>query len=264
MTLKRENLILFFMTLLLGSCQSGSGNYPPITLVVVEPTPYLESTGGRGTFSPYNANSVAPEAILEEVGYFATGGPTTCFTASEPQVQDMPENVVWFQTFALITCGWTDGEEVNVTLIDPSGNSVSERSVARMDTMDISPGVMYFITPSSVGQYQFIFEGDSTTLNITIPVYKPFSPRMYVSNDKNQVVLYSLSSKKNISLFAYSTDTVAGKLNFSAWQKFQADTDGTLVIDIPDSNFTYFAVGDVTGYLQEAGSNPRLDGSSLR
>jgi hypothetical protein len=135
---------------------------------------------GSGHFSLDSANSVGPDSVLEEVAYFATGGPDACFEASEPEVQGLPETVEWVQNFALITCGWEEGEEVNVTIISPDGSLFSEKNIAGMQGMDLSPSVMYFITSSAVGQYQFIFEGQNTTLNITLPVYKPLFPRMHV------------------------------------------------------------------------------------
>lgn len=273
MSQKIRYTALLLTTILLVSCEvtftsttSAGGDPTPVSFapfVTEPPIPPAES-GGSGSFSPANANSVAPDSVLEEVAYFAAGGDESCLAAGEPEPQGVPENVEWVQSFVLITCGWNEGEEVAITFIDPSGNSTSQRTIARTGSLDLSPSIIYFITPSSVGQYQYIFDGENTVLTVTVPVYKPFTPRMYVWSDNNKVVLYSLKPNENVRLLAYSVDSAAGTIKLEGWEEFQADSDGTLVVNIPDTFFVYFAIGENSGYLKDQNSNLRLDGSILR
>lgn len=66
-----------------------------------------------------------------------------------------------------------------------------------------------------------------------------------------RVDAYSLESNENVMLFAYSVDGAAGTINLEGWEEFQADSDGTLIVDISDTSLVYYAVGEVSGYLQD-------------
>jgi hypothetical protein len=65
-------------------------------------------------------------------------------------------------------------------------------------------------------------------------------------------------------LRAYSVNGAARTINLEGWKEFQADSDGTLIVDIPDTFLVYFAIGEVSGYLRDEDTKLHIDGSILR
>lgn len=230
-------------------------------------------------FSLQEADSVVPEDILDEVVYFTTGGggPPACdefdrialnrnlSTSLVVEVGDRVE----FET-----CGWQVDELVSTTMLFPGGDPITETNLARNPGGAFGYGVTEFQYDvelnAPVGEYHFIAEGVSQTLEAFVVVVPARGPRIMIDRepeeqetsgrDLTHVYLFGFQPHENVRVFAYEAVDISGAHQLKGWKSYQADTTGSLTIVVnastlplgPDSElaYAYEAVGENSGQAQ--------------
>jgi hypothetical protein len=234
-----------------------------LVFVACEPTPTppppkpVANQGGSTTsteteFDPSNANQVPPEDVLGEVTYFSGGGwGSVCEGATNPTLVILPSSSTtheWMASIYFESCGWKSDETVTVTVIFPDSSRMSEDLTAGGGT------ILYEIKPTRSmppGKYTIRVEGVSGHVEDTTTVIVPSPPRMY-SIEENWLVLYNFSPNEEIRLFAYEPGA-SDTMHLTGWKQYRADSSGKLEIQIPGKGAVYYAVGDISGLVNDSG-----------
>lgn len=250
---------------------------PPSPQTVPEDVPAGDDDEEEGmsvpveTFSISPYHQTTPEDLLQEVMFFGAGGwggPECYASLQHPTViwpldyqQDRPLELVWGVVSAY-TCGWQPNELVHVTMEFPDGRSISQdvRATMQLEGLWEGYGVAFdYVTGLNdpPGLYTVVFEGNSGVVEYSRHVIEPSGPRLLWDwdenlNDNGELFLYNFEPNEFIRLCAYKRhDKWSSDGVLVAWQEFQVDSNGQLVVRSQPSNSLniggYAAVGNISG-----------------
>lgn len=246
--------IISFLAILLFACTSAPETAKsPLVNKSSPPTKTSDNNNTSiKTFSLQNANKITPDDILEEVSFGGQGGGGYCINQTKLGIDKNSSNVVdWLSHIELIACGWEEGEQIQISIRFPDGNTTSKTVQAKTDWHSTVPYVDADYNPtidSVPGLYIFTFRGNNHTIEYKIDVTIPNEPRIYYLNDIQAFYIYGLAPQENIRFFLYTFD--GSSLRLTAWQYYAVDSQGHLIIKTPEeSSEHFFAIGDVTGVI---------------
>lgn len=223
-------------------------------------TPTETPDPSRGSFSNSSWSTSPPDDVLEQLAYPAIGGgggdgEDLCFeTYASPTIKSLSsENIELFSGSTIILCGWSRNGEVTMTQIDPHGQTTQET-----ETADTSGGVMFIFETTfgdPHGDYELVFSGDRGELSTSISVYEPDRPLLIELEKERLFLVYNFVPRERIRFFVY-THTDRGTRELFAWQAFQVDPEGKMLIemDLPHAGqgsqffgyYSYFVIGEET------------------
>jgi len=204
----------------------------------------------NGSFFLDDVNKVPPAEILEEIAFFGTGGDVSCEPDSNLSIFGS-EKVEAYEKALVHACGWEMNERIALQIREPDGNIKNDEIVARAYYEGQSdPTVRFYLYFTQEGKHVVTLTGNSGSLSISVQVSRPSDPRMYMVEER-QIVFYNLQPSETISLYAYRPNRPTSKVKFVGWKRYQADQDGGLVIAIDDPSLFYYAMGEVSGYLED-------------
>lgn len=218
-------------------------------------------------FSIQEVNKIAPDDVLKEISFSATGGHdgSICDTAkiySKPTLEYAPVKAEWLDPFGIgiIICGWRADEIVSLTMTFPDGSILNEKLKAAYDDTEGTAYTFYSNPIPSVndqiGIYSFLFEGESGKVSHSINVYISTEPRLYPLYDKETLIvtaffLYGYSPNERVRFVFYGWSSESGRFDIyslTAWNDYRVDSKGQLIIKITDEFGGYYvAVGDISG-----------------
>lgn len=239
-------------------------------------TTYIHLEKPAEKFSISTSNHTTPEDILREVRF--TGEPggggfgpeKPCkstsltivnFLSSDESFYHYKEDIKileWQEQTYLLTCGWQPNESVRLTIQSSDNKLILE------DSLQSSSGgwLSYAYSPdfnTAPGLYTLSFDGDKEKIQQSINITRPTGPRVYRHEDK--LILYNFQPKEQVRILVYyDTLTLPGNdLGFLeygirsliAWQEFQVDIDGQLIIQLGDdttsNDINVVVAGDLSG-----------------
>ena len=229
-------------------------------------------SGGGETVTPVEAFSVssahqtAPEDVLREIAFYgAGGGGGLCDgvgfcdqSYQAPTVVALSEQVGLGDPMGIAACGWQPDERVRVTVRLPGGEEFAQ-DVQAVEEL----GTYYACFEYSaalddpVGSYTFILEGESGTVQQSVRVTEPLSPR--VQRDGDRLLLCAFEPNERVRLLAYERagyepGVMLGEVGVLAgWGEYRVDASGRLAIQV-EGDYTYAIVGDVSGEVLPYGT----------
>lgn len=239
---------------------SGEGGFP-----VLETTPPLPDVQvlipPAEVFSPETIDRVSPDEILEEVSYYPGGGVVTC----SETVLDRPKfyvlapeaiEVDWMGTFSVFVCGWKPDEAVALSITYPDTTVETKILVAQpWDTL-VNYAIVYDFPLDlnlQAGDYHIVFEGESGTFEQIYRVGLSPTPHLYSisHNNSKYLVLYGFAPDESIRILSYQTISEE-RWGFVGWKAYQVNQDGRLLIEIVDGGSYFFALGNVSGLIEDS------------
>lgn len=214
------------------------------------------------TFSTETMNTVLPEDIILETGFFGGlgGFDDTCekLDHKEPnflQNYHGMENSI-FETMEQIStdvCGLHSNETVKISVYLPDG-SIRNYSLTATNSKDKNgetKGILSFLyTPilgEPFGTYRFVFSGDKWRLERTVNIIDADGPRLYRHEDK--IILYKFEPFEKVRLLAYlPVSPIPPQHALVGWKEYMVDGDGRIVI-IPSEDAYFVTVGEISGQV---------------
>lgn len=235
--------------------QSGSsGNNNPSTGNSSQTNNSGNGSSSIQDFSIQDSNRTQPNDVINEVVYLGRGGGGLQFCLkggySYPELDEQGSSTKsdWLDTMYIVTCGWKNGEQIDVSIESPNGNMSSKIISAQTDFYSSIPYAYIDYQPpfdSVPGQYTFSFRGESGSVKHTVYETVPGDPRMYFLNDIRSYYIYGVNPQERVRFFLYASGNNA--YQFTAWQYFNADNQGHLIISVDPSAGEYYAIGDSSG-----------------
>lgn len=230
------------------------------------------------TFSLQNSQRTTPEDVLRELSYSGGfgGGGSPCdgktFDAPTILLSSTEGGVEWLQRAGALTCGWRIDEPVQVVFRLPNEASIINETINAYGNGEIE--FSYEIPLNfQPGQYELKFIGEQTTLDVPIEVIFPQEARLYFVD--NQLIFYNFSPDERVRILAYEPKSYdsfdedywnAGYTELIAWDEYQVDQDGQLIIDVSDiqnETIDFIILGDASGEFQAKRPGSLLYGSAL-
>ena len=209
-------------------------------------------------FDSAEENRIIPEDVLEEISYFAGGGPggTYCDRpyATTTIEYDPPDSELMQET-EMVTCGWASKQDLIGEIIYPDGKTVINTLIADAEGVGILSFTPFLSDPEGI--YEFKISGNGIILKSNAYFRKPIVPRMYILPD-NQLLLNNFSPGERVRLFMYACIERSRydiTCDFEAWGEYIIPNDGNLLINITD-NTKYYRV--VTSSGIEIDTNPLI------
>lgn len=220
------------------------GTYSQIIFVNPTHQPPIEE------FSP--SNHTLPEDVLEEVQIsFGGGGAHPCWSGEEYQgptlLTDLAESEIELkQTLRIYTCGWEPDERVITTLKFPDGRSISQTQWADPILYNIDFEYKTGLS-DPLGEYILTFEGKTELIEHSFLLKEVQGARLY-DEDDGTLFLYNFQPNEQVRLIAYERSSDSpGMGKFAAWQEFQVDQLGQLIIQVDALYSKYGVIGAVSG-----------------
>ena len=213
-------------------------------------SPSANSSGGTEnnlpptqSFSIQDANTTTPADVIEEISYGGRGGGVCSGLEKYPTLENDVSSADWLSDISILTCGWANGEQVEITVETPTGDISNQtvRAESSSAYIDYQTSI-----DSPVGNYTFTFSGNSGKLQQTIDVSTTNGPRMYHVDNIQSYYLYGFSQHEHIRFFSYIPSENA-KLSLNGWQDYNVDENGNLLIKAPTTDGFYTAIGDISG-----------------
>lgn len=209
------------------------------------------------TFSLENLNTVLPEDVIQEVGYF--GGMGGCgrfcncmsknFTGPEVFLEKDAAEVMG--NLGIEICGLSADEIVTVGITRPDGvqtKSQAGKLNSGYADMDISSAFFEYI-PSlgdPFGSYLFTFSGNGWIIEKHVDVLDVQTPHLFNDPEKNLLILRKFKPNENVRVFAYGSGDTGNKL--IGWKSFQTDENGNREIQ-NSLDAKFIAVGEESGQV---------------
>lgn len=210
------------------------------------------------------ADLVPPENILEEVSYYPAGGVVSCpeeyfdspvFFKLAPDVIE----IKWLSPIRILSCGWKENELVTLTIINPDTTTRTEilyssKYETRGD--NIYYAIYYELLTSTnmqIGDYRFLFSGQSGEYEQIYRVYLPSTPHVYsvYEDSKWYIVLFGFAPYEKVQLFNYEYVSDE-KFHFTGWKNFIVDQKGRLLLELYNTGPIFFAYGEFSGLIQDS------------
>ena len=135
---------------------------------------------------------------------------------------------------SIVTCGWMDEEQLNVTLAYPNSKVVRNQIITK------DGYTSYRFTPlweDPTGIYHITFRGLSGTAIAEVNIFRPIMPRAIVFS-KRKLFLYHFYPNENVRLVAYK-NCEGPSVCLEAWQTYQVDAKGNLSLSLGADLDTY-------------------------
>lgn len=269
--MKTKKLGLFALGILLITSACFLGGKPTeAPLPPLPPAPPTDApTGGsgQGDFRLNSANPVLPDSVLDEVAYFSQGGDGSClFTPpGKLEMDQPPQSAELYESLAISSCGWNPGDLVTVTVTDPVG-MVTQKQQEANQGMGESAWAAAWLYPTLPGEYMFSFQGPGGQVDFRLPVFVADGPRLFSMRNDNVLMLYHLQPNERVTILAYQPkqEGIEDLISFVGSQDFYADDKGFLVVRIPNDFLLYFAIGEVSGNLEDSNGFMPLRGSIFK
>jgi hypothetical protein len=203
------------------------------------------------TFSQDRINTMMPEEILREVGYYASGGGRNCEnTFTFPTIQSDPIDSELMKENSLITCGWKVGQELSGVVTYPTGEEIYQSIIVD----EFGGGYLNFrpLISDPEGVYEFKVIGNGVVLDSNAYYRKPIVPGLYELNN-SQLLFNNFQPNEIVRLFMFScndkqrTDAFCFHWIFAGWQEYKMDELGNLIVNGP-VNENYFVVISSYGF----------------
>lgn len=267
---------------------------PTETLSPAQPTvPQPTVTPAPVPISKDGLSGVSSSDVIRELTLFVGGAgageppcneqyPRPGFILPISMIEKMGE-------ISLTTCGWQDGEPVQITVTDPNGTLRDlgvQKSVIDPNKQDISSGVTFqFRTwpEDPAGIYIFTLQGTSGAAQAMVEITAPVGPRIYLltpeeyasytkkSTQTPTVLLFGFAPGEKLELLVYrgtlsSTDQIP-VYNLLGQSRLEAGSDGKLLIPtelvatgleaqtgLPD--YLFAAIGEQSGVVHQYSIRP--------
>lgn len=198
-------------------------------------------------------NPVPPDDIIQEIGFFGGlgGGGSLCdmYDYQSPTFAyfaDRPYE--WMHDVSVTICGLTVGEEVQIVVILPNGETVRDTAIVRQTESEDVGELSYDYMPlvyDPVGDYTVTFTGNTWVLEYPFIVIEPSDARLYLHESK--LLLINFSPNEIVRLFVYGTPN-SNNSKLIGWKEFQVNDGGDLVLNIEDRD-SYVVIGELSGQL---------------
>ena len=212
------------------------------------------------TFSLQNANKIAPDDVLKEVSFGGRGaGECTEQDYSTPGFESNhyspnPDMVDWLDSIHILSCGWQDGEQVDITITTPDNKDITQIQQAKPSGLSHNISLVYVDYQTTIdspdGVYTFTFRGNSSQLKKEVTVSRDNGPRMYYIGSLQSFYLYGFAPNEHIRLFLYRS---ADNYTLAAWQSYTVNAYGALLIkvgsEVDPSRDLSIVLGDVSGQV---------------
>ena len=204
-----------------------------------------------------NMNTVLPDDIIQEIGYF--GGMGGCgrfcncmsknFTGPEVFLEKDAAEVM--SNLGIEICGLSADETVIVGITRPDGVQI-ESQARKLNSgytdIDVSSAVFEYI-PSlgdPLGSYLFTFSGNGWIIEKRVDILDVQTPHLFNDPEKNLLILRKFKPNENVRVFAYGVGDTGNKL--IGWESFHTDENGNREIrNSLDAKF--IAVGEDSGQV---------------
>jgi hypothetical protein len=211
------------------------------------------------SFSMSSAQQTAPEDVLREIAFYgAGGGAGVCDVVGicdqsyqAPTVVALSEQVGLGDPMGIVACGWQPGERVRATVRLPGGEEFARDVQAVEELGTYYACFEYSAAPDDpLGSYTFILEGESGTVQGSVQVTEPLSPRL--KRDGDRLLLWAFEPGERVRLLAYERagyepGVLLDEVGVLAgWQEYRVDAGGRLAIQV-EGDYAYAIVGDVSG-----------------
>lgn len=208
--------------------------------------------------SSYNT---APGDILEEIEYFVPGGEGyPCIgDFDRPKLITERNGVILGHSTIFVTCGWEQKEIVHLTLTFPNGQTKTEQIVPGQNVNTYAAYFSLLLTPlDPIGVYHYTFEGSSGNVSGSFEAKPADEPMLYILDD-NDLLLHKFAPGEDVNLFVYERkDITTNNFKLIAWDKFQTNANGQLIIHTPtNQKYLFVAIGETSGQV------PSLHGTSI-
>lgn len=198
-------------------------------------------------------NLVPPDDIIQEIGFFGGlgGAGSVCdmYDYQSPTfyyLADRPYE--WMHNVSVTICGLTVGEEVQIVVDLPNGETVKDTAVVHQTESDNIGELFYDYVPlvyDPVGKYTITFTGNTWVLEYPFMVIEPPDARLYLY--EAQLLLINFSPNETVRLFVYSTSN-SSNLKLVGWKEFQVNDGGDLILNIENRD-SYVVIGEFSGQL---------------
>jgi len=182
-----------------------------------------------------NMNTVLPDDIIQEIGYF--GGMGGCgrfcncmsknFTGPEVFLEKDAAEVM--SNLGIEICGLSADETVIVGITRPDGVQI-ESQARKLNSgytdIDVSSAVFEYI-PSlgdPLGSYLFTFSGNGWIIEKRVDILDVQTPHLFNDPEKNLLILRKFKPNENVRVFAYGVGDTGNKL--IGWESFHTDENG--------------------------------------
>ena len=264
---------MILVLLVLGVFLLGSLTTPGSAAAVATRTPTRKPTltpkPKAASFSVNSANKTKPGDVLHELFFGGKGGGEgdgqACNRSSATPYLDGPSSRKGelFTDIYIVTCGWPDGEQLDVRLQYPNGKVVRDQTIAYEDT-GVIYGLFSFMPAwtDPTGIYRVTLDGPSGQVSADVNVVRPTAPRVLVFG-KGNVQLFHFSPNENVRLLAYSYCGTGDTACLKAWQSFQVDRQGNLSLKLGSDldGLGIFIIGEKSGELEGEGGLSTYEGS---
>lgn len=252
----KKSLFLFTLIWVATGCILSSPSQPqlpvnipfaPSSTSIVSSEPVITPTVlsiQEDTFRLQDMNTILPEDIIQETGYFGgMGGGGSCYQQlnySSPQLEAETQDVEVMNQVSFSICGLRENENIKVSIQNPHGaikqyniNSQKDDSPQAWAHFEYVPDYQ-----DLTGNYKVIFEGTGWKLTGIMNVLEAPAPRLY--RNENQLIFHKFNPKEQVRLFIYNEQKLLG------WKAYQMDEHGELVLTT-DENENFVALGDISG-----------------
>lgn len=218
-----------------------------------------ESTSQDLFLTQDDLNLIPPDDIIQEIGFFGGlgGAGSVCdmYDYQSPTfyyLADRPYE--WMHNVSVTICGLTVGEEVQIVVDLPNGDTIKDTAVVRQTESENIGELIYDYMPlvyDPVGEYKITFTGNTWALEYPFMVIEPPDARLYLH--ESQLFLINFFPNETVRLFVYSTSN-SNNSKLVGWKEFQVDGGGDLILNIENRD-SYFVVGEFSGQLSGLGTS---------
>src|SRR6266498_818399 len=222
-------------------------------------------------FSADHANTVPPDEILNEIGYFGRGGGGPSWycmeegklvSYSEPTILLDPVDTELMLESVFVTCGWSRFGGLIGTITYPDGRIETHKLRSNL----LGTGILSFTPTLSdpEGIYQFEISDKRTSLESNAYFRFPSVPRLYELND-TQLLFYNFLPGESVRLFSYAPNDPENpsRWDFVSWQEYMMGQNGSLLVNAPVENYYFVAVDSSGLELNAISVNPNKSGISF-
>ena len=142
------------------------------------------------------------------------------------------------------TCGWGEGEKVDITVTYPDGTQeISSQTYEDDNSIAYRPEMKYGM---QLGEYSITFESPSGMLTSNFEIIPPNQPGLTEAGDKNYFV-YGFQPREHAYILAYNIFKDDRTIRLTTWIETILDERGELLLADNSSADFLAVVGDANG-----------------
>jgi len=197
-----------------------------------------------------NLNSVPPDGIIEEVGFFVGGmGGAGCFDDrfKTPEFSpELPESIELvpldiLRSIQVSLCGVQPGETIKLSIQNNVKVALTEESATAQSISGQKRGYVDFSsytfpTETPPGDYDIRVKGKNWVLESTLTIERPHKAHLWLQD--SSLIFYGFQPNEIVKLLIYTDTDHIGYWKFNGWNQVKTNQVGELALKVGINNIS--------------------------